>query len=118
MRYDMSDAPELTRLLLSVFTKMPQPAIEKSLQRYLWRLIRFDYAEQLAHALDDVRSGATGDFLYHKASGLIFAHVESGYHRLLLAHLCALAQDRFFSRARGMERAPVRVHRTAQTACR
>jgi hypothetical protein len=65
---------------------MPQPAIETSLQRYLWWLIRFN-SEQLADALDDVRSGATGDFLYHKASGRIFAHVESGYHRLLLAHL-------------------------------
>jgi hypothetical protein len=65
---------------------MPQPAIETSLQRYLWWLIRFN-SEQLADALDDVRSGATGDFLYHKASGLIFAHVESGYRRLLLAHL-------------------------------
>ncbi|HEY1997233.1 hypothetical protein [Paraburkholderia sp.] len=90
MRYDMGSTPELTRLLLSAFTEIPQPAIETSLQRYLWRLIRFDYAEHLADALDDVRTGATGDFLYHKASGLIFAHVEYGYHRVLLAHLCAL----------------------------
>jgi hypothetical protein len=95
MRYDVDDALELTRLLLSVFTEMPQPAIEKSLQRYLWRLMRFDYAEQLADALDDVRSGATGDFLYHKASGLIVAQVEFGHHRLLLAHLCALHKTDF-----------------------
>jgi hypothetical protein len=95
MRYDMGDAPELTRLLLSVFTEMPQLAIEKGLQRYLWRHIRFDYAEHLADALDDVRAGATRDFLYHKASGLIFAHVEFGFHRLLLAHLCALHKTDF-----------------------
>ena len=91
----MGDAPELTRLLLSVFTEMPQPAIKKGLQRYLWRHIRFGYAEQLADALDDVRSGATGDFLYHKESGLIFAHVGFGYYRLLLAHLCALHKTDF-----------------------
>jgi hypothetical protein len=95
MRYLMGDIPQLMHLLLSVFTERPQPAIEKGLQRFLWRHIRFDYAEQLADALDDVRSGATGDFLYHKASGLIFAHVEFGYHRLLLAHLCALHKTDF-----------------------
>ncbi|KAA1009775.1 hypothetical protein FVF58_21030 [Paraburkholderia panacisoli] len=78
MPYNMGDAPELTRLLLSVFTEMPQPAIEEGLQRYLWRHIRFDDAEQLADALDDVRSGATGDFLYHKAN------IRGGERRLCL----------------------------------
>ena len=60
MRYLMGDIPQLMHLLLSVFTERPQPAIEKGLQRFLWRHIRFDYAEQLADALDDVRSGAPG----------------------------------------------------------
>jgi hypothetical protein len=37
-----------------------------------------------------VRSGLIGNFLYHKKSGLIFAHTEFGFHQLLLAHLAAL----------------------------
>jgi hypothetical protein len=90
MRYQIGDAPKLTHLLLSTFTEVPQPAIVNGLDRYLWRHARFAYAEQLADALEDVRSGSTGHFLYHKKSGLIFAHVEFGYHQLLLAHLCAL----------------------------
>ena len=62
MRYQIADAPELTHLLLSGFTSVPQPAIEKGLDRYLWRHARFAYAEQLADVLDDVRSGRTGHF--------------------------------------------------------
>jgi hypothetical protein len=31
----------------------------------------------------------------HRASALIFAHVEFGYHRLLLAHLCVLHKTDF-----------------------
>ena len=95
MRYQMGDVAQLMHLLLSVFTEVPQPAIENGLNRYLWRHARFGYAEQLADALDDVRSGSTGHFLYHKKSGLIFAHVEFGYHQLLLAHLCALHKTDF-----------------------
>ena len=95
MRYRIGDAPKLTHLLLSAFTEVPQPAIEDGLRHYLWRHARFGYAEQLADALDDVRSGSTGHFLYHKKSGLIFAHVEDGYHQLFLAHLCALHKTDF-----------------------
>ncbi|MGE8163899.1 hypothetical protein ACQKRQ_27675 [Paraburkholderia sp. NPDC080076] len=40
--------------------------------------------------MDDVRSGLTGHFLYHKKSGLILAHMEDGFHQILLAHLAAL----------------------------
>lgn len=95
MRYAIGDAPDLTCLLLSVFTDMPQPAIEEGLHRYLWRHARFGYAEQLMHALHDVQSGSAGDFLYHQKSGLLFAHVELGYHQLFLAHLCALHKTDF-----------------------
>jgi hypothetical protein len=45
--------------------------------------------------LDDVRSGLTGHFLYHKKSGLIFAHTEDGFHQILLAHLAALHKTDF-----------------------
>ena len=95
MRYQIADAPELTHLLLSGFTSVPQPAIEKGLDRYLWRHARFAYADQLADVLDDVRSGLTGHFLYHKKSGLIFAHTEDGFHQILLAHLAALHKTDF-----------------------
>jgi hypothetical protein len=90
MRYQMGDTSELTYLLLSVFTELPQPGIVEGLHRYLWRHLRFGYVEQLADALEDVRSGSAGHFLYHKKSGFVFAHVEYGHHQLLLAHLCAL----------------------------
>ncbi|MFL9916635.1 hypothetical protein PQR75_14810 [Paraburkholderia fungorum] len=95
MRYQIGDARKLTYLLLSAFTEVPQPAIENGLHRYLWRHARFAYAEQLADALGDVRSGSIGNFLYHKKSGLVFAHVEVGYHQLFLAHLCALHKTDF-----------------------
>ncbi|MCI0150778.1 hypothetical protein SAMN05444172_9133 [Burkholderia sp. GAS332] len=95
MRYQVGDAPELTRLLLSVFTEVPQPAVAEGLHRYLWRHARFGYAEQLSDALDDVQSGAAGPFLYHKKSGLLFEHMEFGHHKLLLAHLCALHKTDF-----------------------
>ncbi|MFM0340516.1 hypothetical protein [Paraburkholderia fungorum] len=65
------------------------------MDRYLWRHARFGYAEQLADALHDVQSGSAGDFLYHQKSGLLFAHVELGYHQLFLAHLCALHKTDF-----------------------
>jgi hypothetical protein len=64
------------------YTELPQPDIEGGLHRYFWRHVRFGYAEQFADALDDVRSGSTGNFLYHKKSGLIFAHVEFRDHQL------------------------------------
>jgi hypothetical protein len=51
MRYRVGDAPDLTRLLLSVFTDMPQPAVEEGLHRHLWRHARFRYAEHLAAVL-------------------------------------------------------------------
>lgn len=95
MRYQIGDAAKLTHLLLSAFTEVPQPAIENGLHRYLWRHIRFGYAEPLADAFDDVRSGSTGHFLYHKKSGLLFTHVEFGYHQLFLAHLSALHKTDF-----------------------
>ncbi|SAL80951.1 hypothetical protein [Caballeronia telluris] len=95
MRYQIGDAPKLTELLLSGFTDVIQPAIEEGLNRYLWRHARFGYAEQLADAIDDVRSGTAGHFLYHKRSGLVFAHTEFGFHQLLLAHLAALHKTDF-----------------------
>ena len=97
MRYRMDDAQELTQVLLSVFTDMPQPAMTEGLHRYLWRHVRFGYAGQLTDVLHDVQSGSAGDFLYHQKSGLLFAHVEFGYHQLLLAHLCALHKTDFSS---------------------
>ncbi|MFM0674436.1 hypothetical protein [Paraburkholderia sediminicola] len=45
--------------------------------------------------MDGVQSGSAGHFLYHKKSGLLFAHVEFGHHQLLLAHLCALHKTDF-----------------------
>src|SRR5882757_7886138 len=66
MRYRMGNAPELTRLLLSVFTEVPQPAVAKGLHRYLWSHARFGYAEQLADALDDVRSVQSATFCITK----------------------------------------------------
>jgi hypothetical protein len=95
MRYQIADARELTHFLLSGFTAVPQPAIEKGLDRYLWRYARFTYADQLADVVDEVRSGLAGHFLYHKKSGLIFAHTEWGFHQLLLAHLAALHKTDF-----------------------
>lgn len=95
MRYQIDDASKLTHLLLSGFTAVPQPVIEKSLDRHLWRHARFAYAEPLADVLDDVRSGLAGNFLYHKKSGLLFAHTEYGFHQLLLAHLAALHKTDF-----------------------
>jgi hypothetical protein len=95
MRYQMDDVQELTHLLLSVFTAIPQPSITEGLHRYLWRHARFGYAEQLTDALHDVQSGSAGDFLYHQKSGLLFAQVEFGYHQLFLAHLCALHKTDF-----------------------
>lgn len=95
MRYQIGDAPKLTHLLLSAFTEVPQPAIESGLHRYLWQHARFGCAEQLADALGDVRSGSTRHFLYHKERGVIFAHVEFGYHQLFLAHRCALHKTDF-----------------------
>jgi hypothetical protein len=95
MRYEIGDAPELTHLLLSAFTDMPQPGITEGLHRYLWRHARFGYAEQLTDAFHDIQSGSAGDFLYYQKSGLLFAHVEFGYHQLLLAHLCALHKTDF-----------------------
>ncbi|MFL9998863.1 hypothetical protein [Paraburkholderia sediminicola] len=95
MRYQPEHAPELTWLLLSAFTEVPQPAIERGLERYLWRHARFGYAARLADILDEVRSGLAGHFLYHQQSGLLFAHVHYGYHQLFLAHLCALQKTDF-----------------------
>jgi hypothetical protein len=95
MRYGIEDTAEITRRLLFVFTELPRPDIAAGLDRYLWRHARFGFAEPLADALDDVRSGSAGHFLYHKKSGLLFAHVEFGYHQLLLAHLCALHKTDF-----------------------
>jgi hypothetical protein len=95
MRYQIGDAPKLTHLLLTGFTAVPQPVIEKGLDRYLWRHARFAYAAPLADVLDEVRSGLAGNFLYHKKSGLIFAHTEFGFHQLLLAHLAALHKTDF-----------------------
>jgi hypothetical protein len=95
MRYQLDDAPALMHLLLSAFTEKPQPAIEKGFYRYLWRHARFGYAEHLADALDDVRSGRAGHFVYHPRSALIFTHTEFGYHQLLLAHLAALHKTDF-----------------------
>ncbi|CAE6789480.1 hypothetical protein R70006_04777 [Paraburkholderia domus] len=95
MRYQIGDAPKLTDLLLSDFTAVPQPAIEKGLERYLWRHAHFAYAEQLAYVFDEVRSGQAGHFVYHKKSGLIFARAEFGFHQLLLAHLAALHKTDF-----------------------
>ncbi|MFP3570003.1 hypothetical protein [Paraburkholderia sp. SIMBA_030] len=86
----MEDTAEITRLPLLAFTELPRPDIAAGLDRYLWRRARFGFAEQLVDALDDVSAGSAGAFLYHKKSGLLFEHVEFGYHQLLLAHLCAL----------------------------
>jgi hypothetical protein len=95
MRYRVDDAPALMRLLLSAFTNIRQPAIEQGLYRYLWRHARFGYAEHLVDAVDDVRSGRAGYFVYHPRSALIFTHTEFGYHQLLLAHLAALHKTDF-----------------------
>lgn len=95
MRHGIEDTAEITRLLLLAFTELPRPDIAEGLNRYLWRHARFGFAEQLVDALDDVRAGSAGPFLYHKKSGLLFAHVEFGYHQLLLAHLCALHKTDF-----------------------
>jgi hypothetical protein len=60
MRDGIEDTAEITRRLLFVFTELPRPDIAAGLDRYLWRHARLGFAEQLADALDDVRSGSAG----------------------------------------------------------
>lgn len=95
MRYHIDDASELMRLLLTAFTDIRQPAVEKGFSRYLWRHARFGDAEHLAEALDDVRLGRAGHFVYHQRTTLLFTDTELGYHQLLLAHFAALHETDF-----------------------
>jgi hypothetical protein len=87
----MDDVPELMRLLLSVFTDVPQPAVAEGLHRSTsgGTFVSGMRSNLRTHwkTCGPVRLAT---FYITKKSGLVFAHMEYGHHQLLLAHLCAL----------------------------
>lgn len=101
MRFELGDAPELTRFLLATFVLEPPAAVISAMQRFLWNSDAFSDAVTLDEFRDQSEMRAAGTFVYHKQSRLVFAHVPSGKHQLLMAHLGALHKTDFIAAREG-----------------
>jgi hypothetical protein len=95
MRFELGDAPELTRFLLGTFLPTPPKAVVAAMQRFLWNGDAFSEAVSLDEMTTSGDIRKAGTFVYHKHSGLVFTHVAGGKHQMLMAHLGALHKTDF-----------------------
>jgi len=95
MRFELGDAPELTQFLLKTFLPEPPNAVASAMQRFLWNGDAFAEAAPLEELLEPADIEKAGTFVYHRHSKLLFTHVPSGKHQILMAHLGALHKTDF-----------------------